>query len=446
MNSGTGSDRQLLLFRQDPYIFIYLLYGFHLIIMELVQGNIKESILPPHEDDIISTMPENVITNILHCLPIRDAVRTGILSRDWRFKWTKLTQLVFDYNFFYDPLDIRLEYYFSKVIPKLLLHLNAAITKFVLFIEDDESFSRFNDEHVNDINNWVMFLSRKGIKEFTLINRQPRLKLHSHIFSCHGLTHLKLHNCSVCPMPSFIGFPNLLSLDLSSVVFGSYTCGEFISRCPLLNSLKIDFDTTYEIKRSEIAKLENLKVLSLPLCNLDNMAKFTRSRMFQLMCFFPKLQELHLGFKNCKFLADEINIDAIALSCLKTLELNGVDFHNSIMVSCVVELICSSPNLKTLNITAASSTKNSPESLEVNYSRMVQLKLHTVFLASVKGLESELCFIKFLLACSPQLKKMIISTCTTRLFGGDRGAIIFTTKLLKLHRTSPVSEIDFKWY
>ncbi|XP_071706864.1 F-box/FBD/LRR-repeat protein At1g13570-like isoform X2 [Rutidosis leptorrhynchoides] len=234
-----------------------------------------------------------------------------------------------------------------------------------------------------------------------------------------------------------------------SLVFGSYTYGEFISRCPLLESLKIDFDTTYEIKRSEIAKLENLKVLSLRLCNLDNMTKITRSGFFQLMRFFPKLQELCLCFKNCKFLEDEINIDAIALlPCLKTLELNRVDFQNSIMVSCVVELICSSPNLKTLNITAASSTQNPPESLEVNYSRMVQLKLHTVFLACVKGLESEICFIKFLLAYSPYLKKMIINTFSTRLFGGDgdRGAIIFTTKLLKLHRTSPVSEIDFKWY
>ncbi|MFS7949310.1 putative F-box domain, leucine-rich repeat domain superfamily, F-box-like domain superfamily [Helianthus anomalus] len=45
-------------------------------------------------------MPDNVVTNILDRLPLQDAVRTSILSRNWRFKWTTISQIVFDKNFF----------------------------------------------------------------------------------------------------------------------------------------------------------------------------------------------------------------------------------------------------------------------------------------------------------------------------------------------------------
>ncbi|KAF5727782.1 hypothetical protein HS088_TW22G01479 [Tripterygium wilfordii] len=48
----------------------------------------------PSASDIISDLPGNIIDNILTCLPIRDAVRTSILSRKWRFKWLDLSQLV----------------------------------------------------------------------------------------------------------------------------------------------------------------------------------------------------------------------------------------------------------------------------------------------------------------------------------------------------------------
>ncbi|KAI7756076.1 hypothetical protein M8C21_015515, partial [Ambrosia artemisiifolia] len=46
--------------------------------------------------DIITTLPQNIIEIILCLLPIEEAARTSILSREWRFKWTKIPKLVFD--------------------------------------------------------------------------------------------------------------------------------------------------------------------------------------------------------------------------------------------------------------------------------------------------------------------------------------------------------------
>ncbi|XVE91728.1 hypothetical protein REPUB_Repub01dG0036000 [Reevesia pubescens] len=44
----------------------------------------------------ISDLPEDIIKCILARLPIQDVVRTSILSRHWRYKWTTIPVLVFD--------------------------------------------------------------------------------------------------------------------------------------------------------------------------------------------------------------------------------------------------------------------------------------------------------------------------------------------------------------
>ncbi|GKA26659.1 F-box/FBD/LRR-repeat protein-like protein isoform X2 [Tanacetum coccineum] len=106
-------------------------------------------------------MPEEVITNILLCLPLHDVVKTSILSKDWKFKWTMITQLAFDKNF-YDYLDQNTdnEYLYPKIISRLLFLLNSAITKFFLYLP------YCNEVDVEDINCWIIYLSKKGIKEF----------------------------------------------------------------------------------------------------------------------------------------------------------------------------------------------------------------------------------------------------------------------------------------
>ena len=51
--------------------------------------------------DYISNMPDNVITNILNCLPLKEAVTTSSLATNWRYKWTLLTDVILDEDFFY---------------------------------------------------------------------------------------------------------------------------------------------------------------------------------------------------------------------------------------------------------------------------------------------------------------------------------------------------------
>ncbi|GJU43627.1 F-box/FBD/LRR-repeat protein-like protein [Tanacetum coccineum] len=52
--------------------------------------------------DTISNLPLPIIENILCSLPIKEAVRTSILSRNWRYNWTGIPKLVFDEEEMFD--------------------------------------------------------------------------------------------------------------------------------------------------------------------------------------------------------------------------------------------------------------------------------------------------------------------------------------------------------
>nr|GEV23660.1 F-box/FBD/LRR-repeat protein At1g13570-like [Tanacetum cinerariifolium] len=93
--------------------------------------------------DIISTMPDNVLSNILNRLPIHHAIRTSILSKSWRLNWTLITQLVFDSDFFYyffygkDVWEERVEgkIFDGRSLSRILLHLKG-IQEFTIEAKD----------------------------------------------------------------------------------------------------------------------------------------------------------------------------------------------------------------------------------------------------------------------------------------------------------------------
>ncbi|MFS8028256.1 hypothetical protein Hanom_Chr16g01508411 [Helianthus anomalus] len=76
-------------------------------------------------------------------------ILTGVLSRNWRFKWTTLSQLVFDENFFNYLSKTKAKDNHVGIISRILRHIRGAITKFVLSI-DDCDYPVLNAEDVNN--------------------------------------------------------------------------------------------------------------------------------------------------------------------------------------------------------------------------------------------------------------------------------------------------------
>ncbi|KAF5762070.1 putative F-box domain, leucine-rich repeat domain superfamily, F-box-like domain superfamily [Helianthus annuus] len=383
--------------------------------MELIKGTQKVSKVAP--GGIISSMPDNVVTNILDRLPLQDAVRTSILSRNWRFKWTMLSQLVFDYNFYKYLLKVEGRVTYERIINRLLLHLKGVIRKFVLHTDVGRRY--LDDE---DIDQWIFFLSRQGIKDLTICNDDgPLLNLPTHLFSCLELRHLKLDCYCFDPPASFRGFPNLLSLELRNVQFESGEVVKFFSQCPALT---------------------NLKILTHSLYNLYDKLVIKSSIIFDLLGVLPKLQELYLEFLCCEFLEDGAKKRSpTTFPCLKTLKLLAIDLENGIMLSCAFEMIKSFPNLQTLEITPNyyRDEKAAICSLDVDYNTLGMLQLRSVVFTYIKASESEVCLIKYLLACSPFLKKIVIRPHSCLALGEQ---MMFAKKLLKLHRASPDVDIN----
>lgn len=52
------------------------------------------------KSDTISNLPCNVLDEILGSLSLKDAVKTSILSKDWRYKWLTRAELYFSDEFF----------------------------------------------------------------------------------------------------------------------------------------------------------------------------------------------------------------------------------------------------------------------------------------------------------------------------------------------------------
>ncbi|KAL3334196.1 hypothetical protein AABB24_030778 [Solanum stoloniferum] len=113
--------------------------------------------------NVLSKVPNNVIDEILMCLPFRDAVCTIILSKEWRKHWCRLPQLTLDFNFWKHKKDIqyltgdkRATSNFTMAIHNIITRRLGPITKFTLCIQYWKSYP--------PIDNLLYFLSRNRIQ------------------------------------------------------------------------------------------------------------------------------------------------------------------------------------------------------------------------------------------------------------------------------------------
>ncbi|KAF5762047.1 hypothetical protein HanXRQr2_Chr16g0772351 [Helianthus annuus] len=112
------------------------------------------------------------------------------------------------------------------------------------------------------------------------------------------------------------------------------------------------------------------------------------------------------------------------------------------MLSCAFDMIRSFPNLQTLVITACDQWYAGPPAPVEDYNTAGLLQLRSVVFHYMKGSENEVCFLRYLLACSPFLKQIVIHHHWYIKISSDE-KLTFARKLLMLHRASPVAEIEF---
>lgn len=170
------------------------------------------------EDDIISKLPDSLITHILSLLPTKDAVCTSVLSKRWIESWTLITKLdLDDFVFYYRNLNRKRKksggnhHFINFVNRALLLTKSNSVESLSLVIRDKYDLTL--------LNTWISCILKKRVKMlFVSSNLELFSALTSHtLFNCtYHLEELvlKMRHCAIKVPPSRFGFFTFGSLEV----------------------------------------------------------------------------------------------------------------------------------------------------------------------------------------------------------------------------------------
>ncbi|GMP58356.1 hypothetical protein CsSME_00022053 [Camellia sinensis var. sinensis] len=387
-----------------------------------MERNMKE--MRGSTSDIISNLPQSVKETILVCLPIQEAVRTSVLSKKLRYIWTKLPRLIFDDNFC------------------------------------RESTRKTKTELIMTIYQEFALLIRKG----------DPYKFPSSLFSCEQLRCLRLRSCVFKSPPEVKGFSRLLELVLYEVVVTADILSSLISNCPLLENLSLKSSGSLDsleinapnlrflcceihacsICLKNTARLETVFICLKDFMNVDVITQAETSKLVTLFGSLPVIEFLQLEYDTVRYMSAGGVPKRLptSLNNLKTLKLFFVCFEEVNEISVILCLIRSSPNLEKITI-VASSTETADvmdpvlELLEMkDWSGVSLNQLQVVQLGGLYGTQSELKFIKLLLAILPVLETKFIQTDTEKVV--DEGLRILN-EVTRFPHLSPQAEIEFEY-
>ncbi|XP_010312700.1 F-box/FBD/LRR-repeat protein At1g13570-like [Solanum lycopersicum] len=418
------------------------------------------SVLP----DALSYLPDNIIDVILMCLPSKDAVRTSILSKKWRYHWCRLTKLEIDDSLWITKKDLlNPTIKFRKMMYQFLSLHEGPITKVSLDIVLLASCP--------EIDNFIYFLSRNNIQHLALhLPHRNEYKLPSSLFTCSQLRHLSLAYCSIQHPLASQGFDKLISLNLCEVNISSELLESLIFHCPLLEELGLDIGDRLDAIEINAPMLKSFDLTGNISCVcLKNVPRLVKLLLYgdyiqaeeldfaKLFECCPALEHLRFFLLDSGFFAEE-GYEAptrlpFNLNSVKRFYLPDIKLVESHKLSYALCLIRSSPYLEYLEIQVHDYRYDDededdedepiPEPLELKHLSDVTFNhLKEVKLRCLTGTTSELLLIKFLLAESPVLERMLIDRQFLDQEQLDRRLQIFA-EISNFSRASPKAEIVY---
>lgn len=283
----------------------------------------------------LEDLPEDVLCSILSKLPAKEAVRSSILSREWRSTWTACPRLSF--NGKHDVGKHGGEQHAQVFID----HVNAVLQKHRDRVIDQlEIKFIFQTKLAYHLNNWIRFAISSQTKNlaFDLAPSSNFLKHGDHyrfpfqLFdkeSVSSLQCLQISFVSFKPPPAqFIGFPNLRKLDLH-----------------LLTTTRQDLDTI-------LCSCENLEWLSIVRCQLKDELKFGRP-LSQLKYFRVKYCDItKIDFNAAKLSTFMYRGECIPIALSHSLKLENAEviFHGSTFQHGMAALLSGLPGVQNLTL------------------------------------------------------------------------------------------------
>ncbi|KAJ1693347.1 hypothetical protein LUZ63_010045 [Rhynchospora breviuscula] len=189
------------------------------------------------DHDIITILPGEIKEKILTKLPIKEAVRTSILSTKWRYTWASIPEIFLkddDLVSYLSTLDgAGASSRFTKIVDLLLFIHNGPIVKFNLSTKHHcpEAFDR-----------WILKLSRNGITTLLFSLNLPygtKYIISSNFFLCNALQHVDLSMCAIKLPHGFEGFKLLRDLKLDQCTITAADTEKLVTSSPQLATLML---------------------------------------------------------------------------------------------------------------------------------------------------------------------------------------------------------------
>ncbi|KAK9054432.1 hypothetical protein SSX86_025510 [Deinandra increscens subsp. villosa] len=354
--------------------------------------------------DRISTLPQPILEIILSLLPTHEAARTSVLSREWRYKWTKIPKLELCHYTPRENMDVRCKNLYN-IHQVLLLH-HVPIHELTLYTCKDCDCFEFDQI--------ILHLAKNHtFKKLALygLNYTYRFDLPISIFSLHHLTDLCLYCVDLEHQPVFNGFGSLRSLVLDDVGISTKTLLHLLSNCPSLKSFNLRIGGTH---------------FGEP-CTIIELFKCLPTIEHLTTCRYVFWFWLHLG-------AVPRALPSL-LFHLKYFCFEQMSFGDRDELPFLLVLIKYSPNLEKIKLEIDSNDKSFEEySVEwEEYSNVWLEHLVELEIEYFSNLKLEMEFVKFILARSPKLKTVRIESVVDE----DQESEMFKT-LLRASRASPV--------
>ncbi|KAL1180898.1 hypothetical protein V6Z11_A02G009600 [Gossypium hirsutum] len=182
-------------------------------------------------EDRISSFPDHILCHILSFLPIKEAVRTSIISTKWRCLFSSISTLEFDHCLLSGLTDRNVDSFKNFVDRLLKFPDQVSLDCFRL----TDRISSWNDEdHDFDVSGWICAALCRGVKEIDLqldnLGDAPPV-----LFTCHSLVKLTLEGKgSKLEVPPDVCLGNLKTLWLEHWVLFGDSINRLISNCHVL--------------------------------------------------------------------------------------------------------------------------------------------------------------------------------------------------------------------